>query len=449
MAGAGTATILSAFLKLSRSQWQDRAKLRRLQDRKLRSLVRHAYETVPFYKEWFDRAAVRPQAIRTVEDLPMLPVLSKSDMQAAGALSLTSTAFPSTSLTSALTSGSTGRPLTIRYDRPWRSVQRALFLRALWATGYRPGDRVVILTDHLEDRSTPPWMRWSYLPYSQPPGALLQALDRIRPAILYGWVTPLRRLALHARRHGLLAHRPKALVTTAESLDGATRQLLHETFGSEPFEFYGLSESGTAAWECHCHDGLHFSEDTLIPEFPDLAEGAAASRLIVTNLDLYAMPFLRYDTGDVVVLKPSGGCACGRLTRRVERIEGRSVDCVQSTAGRVVLPYELTCAVEHIMGLERYKIVQTQRDAFAFHYEGPSEGAEERAATVRAAIAKVVGDDARVAVDRVDNLDPPTGRKFRIVESRLDRQRDTAGLSEGTVAVSRGPGGAQPAGDGL
>jgi len=126
MAGAGTATILSAFLKLSRSQWQDRAKLRRLQDRKLRSLVRHAYETVPFYKEWFDRAAVRPQAIRTVEDLPMLPVLSKGDMQAAGALSLTSTAFPSTSLTSALTSGSTGRPLTIRYDRPWRSVQRAL-----------------------------------------------------------------------------------------------------------------------------------------------------------------------------------------------------------------------------------------------------------------------------------------------------------------------------------
>lgn len=412
-------TIYREFRRLQRSQWHNESRLRERRQRKFLELIRHAYETVPFYRQSFERAGVVPDAIKGLEDLHRLPVLSKRDVQAAGLEAMTSTAFPSADLLSTRTTGSTGRPLTVRLDRHWISVQKALFLRALAAAGYRPGDRMMILTEDIESRSTPRWLRWSYFPYNEAPDRLLHSFNSLRPKLLYGWVTPLRRLALYARDNAKDLHRPRSVITTAEALDPMTRQLLREVFGTEPYEFYGLTETGSAAWECASHDGFHLSEDSLITEFPDAAGGSRASRLIVTNLELKAMPFIRYETGDVVTLKPDVPCQCGRPSRRIAQVEGRSVDCVRLGDGRLVLPYDFTFVLKQIEGLNRYQVVHEDLDAFKVRYEGPSAGEDNRAKEIRMAIAGLVGPDAQVQVCRVDNLDPPAGQKFRIVESKL------------------------------
>jgi phenylacetate-CoA ligase len=277
----------------------------------------------------------------------------------------------------------------------------------------------MILTEDIDSRSTPRWLRWSYIPYNAAPDRLLHRFNRLRPKLLYGWVTPLRRLALYARESATDLHQPRSVITTAEALDPATGQLLREVFGAEPYEFYGLTETGTTAWECASHDGYHLSEDTLIAEFPDFAHGSPVSRLILTNLELKAMPFIRYETGDIVTLKSDVSCQCGRPSRRIAQVEGRNVDCVRLGDGRLVLPYEFTFVLKQIKGINRYQVVQEDLAVFNVRYEGPHAGEAKRAEEIRMVIAGLVDADAQVHVSRTDNLDPPAGQKFRIVESRL------------------------------
>ena len=410
--------VASEYFRLRRAQRLDATAMRQLRERKLLRIVRHAYETVPFYRQHYQQAKVTPDLIRSLDDLSRLPIVTRRDMQAAGLDATTSTAFSGEDLIVKRTTGSTGRPLTIRLDRRWAAIQKALFLRALSAAGYRLGDKVMILTDASQSRSVPAWLRWRYLDYGAAPDRLLAEIDAFRPAVVYGWVTPLRKLALYAGANRA-SHRPKAVVTTAETLDGATRRLFRNVFGGETHEIYGLTEIGTVASECRYHDGLHLSEETVVAETPDFDQGAGVSRLILTNLDLAATPFIRYETGDIVEALMPDRCACGVTAPRIAAVQGRAVDCVRLPDGRSLLPYDFTLAMERIGGVERYRVVQTDLRDFTVYYEGVADSAEVREERIGEAIRRLAGRDARVAVRRTDNLDPPPGQKFRIVESRL------------------------------
>ncbi|MCZ6463813.1 MAG: hypothetical protein O7A09_05705 [Proteobacteria bacterium] len=384
---------------------------------------------MPFYREHWDAAGVTPEAIRSLDDLDRLPVVSKREMQAAGPEAITSTAFDPTSLVSARTSGSSGRPFTVRFDPRWLSVRRAMFARALMAAGYRPGRRLLMLTGG-DKRQPPAWYRWRYASYKEEPARLLDELERFRPFALYGWVTPLRELARHALETGRPPyHRPSVIVTTAETLDAATRRLLHETFGARVFELYGLTEMGTAAAPCPSTSTstgvFHLAEDVCLTEFRELPEGTAeggATPLVMTNLELYATPFIRFDTGDLGVPRSASGgerCSCGRSLARIERIEGRLVDSIRLGSGRMISPFQLTIELERIPGIDRYQVIQEDTDRFTVRYEGSEKGADEREQAARRALAAVVGPRCEIRTERRPNLDPPPGQKFRVVESRL------------------------------
>ena len=408
----------AAFAALARSGRYDRPALRRLQERKLRRLVAHAHRTVPFYRERWDACGIDPRSIRSLDDLEKLPIVTKREMQAAGPAATTSTAFDARALVVERTSGSSGRPFTVHQDARWLAVRRALFLRGLRATGFRLGHRLLMLTSG--ERPPPPRIsRWRAISYKAPPGRILDELDRFRPHLLYGWVTPLRQLALQARAGGRTPHAPLAIVTTAETLDPEARRLLEETFAARVFELYGLTEMGTAAWRCPSGGGFHLAEDASIAELRGTATPGGATPLVMTNLELRATPFIRFETGDLAVAGGEGRCACGSRFARLERVEGRLVDCVRLRDGRLVSPFELTLALEHIPGLERYQVLQEELDRFTVRHEGPEEGFSERERSVRQALEQVLGGGCRVRLERRPNLDPPAGRKFRVVESRF------------------------------
>ena len=412
--------VLERSVSLVRSQWWDPEKTQKLKERKLRKLIDHAYGSVPLYRERFDSAGIRPDMIRTLDDLKELPVISKRDLQSADMKARVSSRYRAHELTKVHTSGSTGRPFTIYWDRHWKATQRALFLRALLSTGYRFADKAAILTEEVDTRRTPRWMNWRYISYNDDPHRICSILNDLRPKLLYGWVTPLRRLALHAREHGERLYRPEIVITTAEALDRDTRGLLRDVFAADPFEFYGLSEMGWVATECPQHDGLHISEDTLVAEFPDMVQGSDTSRLILTNLDLYGMPLIRYETGDLVTLEANQPCRCGRLSRRIAKVQGRNVDCVKLPGGQTLLPYDITRVIELIKGIGRYRVVQRRLGEFEVYYEGAESGDDKRRESIRDAITGLLGTQARVDVYRLDNIDPLPGRKFRVVESLVD-----------------------------
>ena len=404
-----------ACLRLQRTQWSDQGRLRRSQEARLRRLVAHAGRTVPFYRQRFERAGIDPDQIRGLRDLQRIPVTTKADLQAAGPDATLSSAFDPADLVREHTSGSTGRPFTVAFDRRFVAVRDALFLRVLATAGYRLSDRLMLVTS-ARDKRDRFWPRWRYASIEAPPEDLMAQFEEFRPSVLYGCLTPLRQMALIAR--GRRGHTPKAVVSTAEGLDPQSRRLLATHFGAPVHDAYGLTEAGMLAWQCAVGSGYHLAEDTAIVEFLPASDGAV-SRLIVTNLELRAMPLIRFETGDLAIPADDGACACGRQLRRIRAIEGRAVDCVRLAGGRLVSPYRFTLALEAIEGIRRYQLIQNEIDRFVLRVDAGMDAPAGLEEAGRSAIRDLVGQDAAVEVVRERALDPPPGRKFRVVESRL------------------------------
>jgi phenylacetate-CoA ligase len=389
------------------SRRRNAREIRARQEAGLIALVEHAVMTVPFWRERFAAAGLGAGDIRSLEDLTRIPVVRRTELQAADPGSLVSSAFP-------------------HFDPGFVATRDALFLRALGAAGYRPGQRLMLVTS--SERRSAPLRAWFYASLADDPEVLLQDLNRFRPAVLYGCVTPLRRLARLIRASGRPAHRPRAIVTTAEALGPSARRVLRDAFSSEPFDLYSLTETGTIGWECDQHRGYHVSEETAIVELLPTETEGEERRVIVTNLALRGMPLLRFESGDLGVAGSGEPCACGCGPIRIRRVEGRAVDRVRLPDGRMVSPYRFTLGLERIDGIERYQVVQEAIDDFRIRIETRAfdEALETR---IRHAVSDLVGANARITIRPEETLRVAPGTRFRVVESR-------AGGAPGQVAAS-------------
>lgn len=414
------------YVDLRFSRWRPERSLRRRRRRKLAALARHARDTVPYYRELFQRAGLEGSEIRTLEDLRRLPVTRRTDLVAAGDRVLSS-AWPPGALETKRTSGSAGRPMTIRLDPGAVALRRALFLRALREVGWTPGRRLLLLTED-PPRESRPFLRWRYASIHEPPDRHLAHLRRFRPQVVYGPVTPLRRMADVLTASGDdLPRGLELVVPTAESLDPATRRHLAGGFDAHVRELYGLTETGMMGWECPAGGGIHLAEDAAIFEFlerPAAPPGALDRRLVVTHLGLRATPLLRYDTGDLAVPPPAGACGCGHHLARVGAVAGRRVDCVQLAGGEVVSPYRLTSALERVEGLERYQVVQRTPGHLLVRAAAPDRDPDGVAREIRQCLTERLGREIDVDVEQVraSDLDPPTGEKFRVVSSDVEAE---------------------------
>jgi phenylacetate-CoA ligase len=216
-----------------------------------------------------------------------------------------------------------------------------------------------------------------------------------------------------------IGHKPGKIISTAESLDRATRTLLAKTFDAEVYDFYGLSEMGIVGWECRAHTGYHLAEDATIAEYLPVDDMVGASKLVMTNLNLYAMPLIRFETGDLVLPGTNKRCPCGRTFSQFEQVEGRIADVIQKKNGSKISPYLLTCALENVAGLKTYQVIQKSLDSIVVRFESvPFEkGAKEE--QIRHTVKTVLGDDIQILIEKASNLVAIPGRKFRVVESRL------------------------------
>ncbi len=409
---------LWAFWQAERAQWRDPRRLREWQGRRLRKLVRHAYTSVPFYRRLYDQAGVNPAAIRSVDDLERLPVITKAQLQGEPADDLLSDRRSMASLVTAFTSGSTGRPFRTYRDPSLERWRTGYLLRALATAGYRLGDRLMIVVERPERPGTG-WTRWRKLTFYDRPDHVLAEINRLRPSIVYGYVSALRQVVRLARERDLPVHRPRAVVTVSETLDPATRQQLAEGFGAPVFDIYGSIEMGVIAWECEAHNGYHVAEDSVLME--TLPATGGGERLVLTNLHNEAMPLIRYDQSDLVKVGTEALCLCGRRFRRLEAVQGRVMDAVLRPDGSHVPPFSVTSAVSEIPGLRRFQIVQDRVDRLTVRVESTQPLGADLHSQLEHELRSVLGPSIGIAVEPVATLEPPPGIKFRVIESRIAR----------------------------
>jgi phenylacetate-CoA ligase len=270
----------------------DPASLLELRERKLRSLVDHAWRNVDYYRRLFDGVGVDPASIRTLADLERIPITTRDDLRRAGSEAILSRGTDPATCVRYLTSGTTGKSLVVLASPAEARARMLLELRSLRATGLlRPRERLAVIgpvrwgAGHRYQRLG--LFRRDYVPPWLPLDDQIDRLKRLRPDVL--WAYPSMLAAIVDLLGGRLsaAVRPRALVTSAEGIPEDLATAVRADLDVEWFNFYGSMETGRIAWECRAHDGLHLNADRLVMELLDEPGGAA--RTVVTALDWRTM----------------------------------------------------------------------------------------------------------------------------------------------------------------
>ncbi len=326
---------------LNRSQWLSPRDLERLQNRQLRVIIKHAYETVPYYNRIFRKIGITPGDVRCVEDLSKLPVLTKEDVRANYA-DLVSRGFPAKRLVS-YTSGGSGDQLRFFVTKDQLSWEIAAEFRAYGWADYRLGDTCFLFWGSPIDLG-------KYKSFQKRFSMKLErvliidtftltkeALNRQaallvshNPHVVRGYASSVYLMAKHLIEIGLNSVRPKTVITTAESLSGSMRATIEEAFGCQVFDYYGSREVGGLAAECPEHSGYHISAENVAMEFVKDGERVSPGEkgmVLLTSLRNFGMPLIRYQIGDVGILSDDV-CSCGRGLPLMRQIQGRVSDFV-------------------------------------------------------------------------------------------------------------------------
>jgi len=360
---------------LERTQWLTRDEHVECQERRLRNLIEHAWRTSPFYRRLFRREGILPDEIQTIQDLPRVPFLTKSLINA-NLADLVSRGFPKRSMVLHHTSGTAGTQMRGFYLPKrllWRVNAATLYRFYRWA-GVNPRmRRATIAGRHFTDR--PPYivrnragnqLLLSAHHLSRATiDSYLSAIEKFRPQAIQGHPTAISTLARRLQEVDNCIQ-VGAVLTTGEQLFSDQRDAIEERFQCRVFDAWGHGESAGMAAECEYHNGYHIAmEYGIIEVIKDRAQDEWGE-IVVTSLHNYAMPFIRYRTGDLAVIEDAA-CACGRDLPRLKRILGRIDDVLCLPNGTRILPVTIRTLLRGIGFTSEYQLRQTDRDRICFY----------------------------------------------------------------------------------
>jgi phenylacetate-CoA ligase len=437
---------LGADFERFSSEYQDRESYSRVRFRayveeQLRSQVQRAYREVPYYRDSFERNGIAEKAINqfTLEDLSSLPRLEKSALRANPQMLLTARAarHPPKYFE---TSGTTGTPLHIYWDS--RVHQHNIAARAArsfhWAgVSYRE-PRAVLAGRMITDPSLgrPPFWRynlWEKQLYLSSYNITLEnipdyvsALHRFRPVTLTGFPSSLYYLATLIEQSRLVAHRPRAVISTSEALQPHMREVIERVFQVRTFQEYGSVENCALATECeqgrlHVHPDFGFVEllnDDGTPALP-----GESGEIVATGFANVDQIFIRYRTGDIARWA-SEPCPCGRANFPVlEELVGRQEDIIYLPNGRGMMRVDY--AFKGLSGISVGQVVQETLNHLVINVV-PSQQftPNEMEAIVQRIVSTYgLGRDVNIEVRLVENIPREKNGKFRPVISRVSQDQ--------------------------
>ncbi len=325
-----------------------------LQNKRLQALVEHCYAHVPYYKRLFDSLNLKPEDIKTREDLVKLPILTKQ-MVRDNYQDLISDDIKSRRYQNGSSGGSTGTPLQFKKDVGTWNMSWASSFRAWEWYEYHLGEKMMTLGGNslVKKRKvmTPKdifdmvIMRNVKRNSGEVVGDAMkkhyEAYMKHKPTAIRGYASSLVILARYIEENNLPKHPLKVILTTGEMLMPEYRYTLERVFGCPVYDEYGAGDGGVNAHECTLQNGLHISEERCVVEITDKDGYVKADGEIglVTTTDLgnYVFPFLRYQVGDLAYIKPEK-CACGRPSRVLGQVIGRAGKLLYNKQGVAISP---------------------------------------------------------------------------------------------------------------
>jgi phenylacetate-CoA ligase len=436
---------------LQRSQWYTPRQIRDLQSVRLQHLIRHLYLHVPYYAEAMEARDLKPEDIKGLDDLQKLPLLTKADIRDNLYFDLFADNHRKKEMLKISTSGSTGEPLVVYADRRQLEMRWASTFRAAEWTGWRFGDRQARLWHQTLGLSrsqvfreyVDAWfMRRLFIPAYEMNESnlmeLVEQLKRFRPVLIDGYAEIFNFLAHYARKRGITGLAPRAIMTSAQIMPPQVRDVIEKTFQTSVFDKYGSREFSGIAYECDHHQGHHIMAESYIVEI--LKDGGPAKpgelgEVVITDLNNYAVPLVRYRIGDLAVATdPNETCSCGRGLPRIGRVEGRA-QAIVFCANGTWLPGTFFAHFfkDYDFAVRQYQVVQREKNAVVVKIvpeSGWSKAAEDE---IVGGLRRFMGEAMGIAVELVEQIPMVrTGKRTGVVSHlQFDFQELADGPPEG------------------
>ena len=362
------------YKQLERNQWLKKDAIEHQQLAKLKNLLNYAVENIGFYQERFRNFNIKD--FESLDDIKQLPVLTKDKLKSAGENAI---ACNRKKHITKSTSGTTGPPFNFVVDRDFFSLEIARNLRIFDLPDVEMGgpwvlftpvrgkkssafsflnNRLVLNANRLTVERTPPCCPASVEnKFTPDENTIRQFCTRIKqhkPKMIYSYPSSLIALVTFIRKWSIEGIKIRTIISSGEVLTSEARGLIEETFDGKVFNLYGTTEFPTIAEECKEHNGLHIFTDSYIVEFDNNGE------ILITDLDNYTMPFIRYQTGDLGFLK-NGQCKCGRNLPLMEITQGRKSDLIITPDGKFLRRSFFLSLLKKNQEIEKFEIVQNEQ----------------------------------------------------------------------------------------
>lgn len=366
--------VMKAYKEIKSLEYMDKEQQKEYQNAKLRDLMSYIVKEVPYYKELFQTLELKITDIKTTEDLIKLPILTKEIIKKNPEKFL-SNSYSGKQVYGS-TGGSTGVPLKYVMSDKDYSRGVALLLRGFEFGGYRLGDSMSIIAGSSLVSNNQSWKSkfqdWimnfnhfsSYGMTEKDFDEFYKYLNHRKPKFLRGYASSLFLFASYLKNKNLsLDFQLLGIYSTAEKLMPIQREVIETVFNVKVFDNYGLNDGGITAFECKMQNGMHIDFERSILEVTNEKGNkqlvGEEGKILATNLFNYAMPLLRYDTGDLGEIV-NGNCECGCKRPLLRGISGRTTDYIKINDIYIGSPV-LTVLMGKI-DAENYQIIQTDID---------------------------------------------------------------------------------------
>ncbi len=421
-----------------------REALEAIQLRRLQQTVERVYNTVPFYRKKFDEAGVRPEDIKSLDDLKRLPFTTKQDLRDNYPFGLF--AVPMSQIVRIhASSGTTGKPTVVGYTRRDIKTWSELMARALAAAGVSQNDIIHnaygygLFTGGLGVHYGAETLGASVIPVSGGnTKRQITIMKDFRPTVLT--CTPSYSLHLWevAQEMGVDFKRDLAIrvgIFGAEPWSERMRQEIEDKLGIDAIDIYGLSEvlgPGVAVECIEAKDGLHIFEDHFIPEIIDPETGEVlpygeTGELVLTTITKEGIPLIRYRTRDISALYKEP-CKCGRTMVRMARVTGRTDDMLivrgvnvfPSQIESVLMQHE-EVAPHYVIIVDRQKaldVLEVQVEVTERLFSDEVRKLQELERRIEKDIKETLGISCKVKLVEPKTIERSMGKAKRVIDKR-------------------------------
>lgn len=391
------------------------------QQERLEKLLQHAYRTTPYYRELLKTAS---------PDISEVPPLEKQNVREQLAR-LCSEAFPQEQRIKNATGGSTGTPLTFYQDRNyWNQRNLSVYYFDRWA-GWNFGEPQLIIwgspadlkgDEHWKHRLNNFWRNQYWLNGFHLTDTAMQAafneMDRCQPQTILAYPSSLYQFASFLSENSLTPRWGlKGIISSAEMLQPHYRALAETVFGTKVYNRYGGREVGLIAMECtegrmhiNCHD-LYLEIDSLDPY-------TKPGEILITQLNNYAMPFIRYRIGDIGRLSDEV-CPCGNQLPVLGELLGRSTATFRTKTGALIHGGYFTQEFYNVIGVNQFQLIQETFERCVLKLVINARWQETTGDLLIGKIQDTLGPNVAVTVEFVEEIPLPASGKREFTISKV------------------------------